>query len=92
MASQNTLALMDHSFDRDVLESEVRVLVDFWGKGCPSCREMAPDYRHVAEEYARRVRVGKLDVGSDSNTTMRYYIRGFQRCYYSRAAASLSRR
>ena len=37
---------------------------------------MAPTIDAVAEEYAGRVRVGKLDVGSNSNTTMRYNIRG----------------
>ena len=76
MAGQNTITFTDRSFDRDVLESEVPVLVDFWGEGCPPCREMAPTIDAVAEEYAGRVRVGKLDVGSNSNTTMRYNIHG----------------
>jgi thioredoxin 1 len=76
MAGQNTLTFTDRSFDTDVLGSELPVLVDFWGEGCPPCREMAPTIDAVAEEYAGRVRIGKLDVGSNSNTTMRYNIRG----------------
>ena len=58
MAGQNTLTFTDRSFDMDVLESEVPVLVDFWGEGCPPCREMAPTIDAVAEEYAGRVRIG----------------------------------
>jgi thioredoxin 1 len=76
MAGQNTLTFTDRSFDMDVLESEVPVLVDFWGEGCPPCREMASTIDTIAAEYAGKVRVGKLDVGSNSNTAMRYNIRG----------------
>ena len=59
-----------------MLQSEVPVLVDFWGEGCPPCREMAATIDTVAQEYAGRVKVGKLDVGSNGNTSMRYNIRG----------------
>ena len=58
MAGQNTITFTDRSFDRDVLESEVPVLVDFWGEACPHCREMAPTIDAVAEKYAGRVRIG----------------------------------
>jgi thioredoxin 1 len=76
MAGQNTLTFTDRSFDTDVLGSGLPVLVDFWWEGNVPCREMAHTIDAVAEEYAGRVRIGKLDVSSNSNTTMRYNIRG----------------
>ncbi len=72
----NTLTFTDDGFDRDVLRSEVPVLVDFWAEWCGPCRMMAPTIELVAAEYAGKVKVGKLDVDSNGGTAMRYNIRG----------------
>lgn len=74
--SAHTLTFTDDNFDRDVLQSSVPVLVDFWGEGCPPCRQMAPTIDLIAGEYAGKLAVGKLDVGSNSTTAGRYGIRG----------------
>ena len=76
MAGQNTLTFTDADFDRDVLRSEVPVLVDFWAEWCGPCRQMAPTIDVVASEYAGKLKVGKLDVDSNGSTAMRYNIRG----------------
>jgi thioredoxin 1 len=72
----NTVNFTDASFDKDVLSSEVPVLVDFWAEWCGPCRMMAPTVDQVAVDYAGKVKVGKLDVDTNQQTASRYGIRG----------------
>jgi thioredoxin 1 len=76
MAGDNTKTFTDASFDTEVLKSEVPVLVDFWAEWCGPCRVMGPTVDQVANDYAGKVKVGKLDVDSNQMTASRYGIRG----------------
>lgn len=76
MAGQNTLTLTDAEFDVDVINSTEPVLVDFWAEWCGPCRMMSPTIDAVADEYAGRVKVGKLNVDENTKTAQRYNIRG----------------
>ena len=76
MAGVHTLTLNDASFDNDVLNSEIPVLVDFWAEWCGPCRMMEPTIGAIAEDYAGRVKVGKLNVDDNGGAAMRYGVRG----------------
>ena len=76
MAGENTLNFSDASWEQEVLNSDVPVLVDFWAEWCGPCRMMAPTVDSVAQEYKGRVKVGKLNVDENNSTAMRYNIRG----------------
>src|ERR1700688_1263321 len=75
MAGENTLSFTDDSFDQDVLNSDVPVLVDFWAEWCGPCRMMSPTVDAIATDYAGRVKVGKLNVDENGSTSMRYNVR-----------------
>jgi thioredoxin 1 len=76
MAGQNTLTFTDTSFDADVLNSDVPVLVDFWAEWCGPCRMMTPTVDAIANDYQGRLKVGKLNVDENGGTAMRYQVRG----------------
>jgi len=76
MAGKNTLEFNDSSFDQDVLNAEVPVLVDFWAEWCGPCKMIAPTVESFAEEFSGKVKVGKVNVDDNGATAMRYNIRG----------------
>src|ERR1700724_185010 len=76
MAGANTLNFTDATFDKDVLNSDVPVLVDFWAEWCGPCRMMSPTVDAIASDYAGRVKVGKLNIDENGATGMRYQVRG----------------
>jgi thioredoxin 1 len=76
MAGDNTLTFTDSTWNEDVLNAEVPVLVDFWAEWCGPCRMMTPTVDAIATDYAGRVKVGKVNVDENGGTAMRYNIRG----------------
>lgn len=65
MASDHVLAFTDSNFKAQVLNSDKPVLVDFWAEWCMPCRMLAPTIDEMAEEFAGKASVGKLDIDSN---------------------------
>jgi len=76
MAGDHTLEFSEQNFEEEVLKSDKPVLVDFWATWCAPCRMMAPAVDAIAEAYAGRAKVGKLNVDENFTVTGRYNIRG----------------
>lgn len=68
------LAVTAAEFDTKVLQSEVPVLVDFWAEWCGPCKAIAPHIEALAQEYAGRVKVYKVNVDQDQEIAIRYGI------------------
>jgi thioredoxin 1 len=65
----------DGSFASEVLESELPVLVDFWGDHCPACRQISPILRELAEERSGQVKIVKVHASENVMTASRYGVR-----------------
>lgn len=76
MASDAVLTLTDATFDRDVLQSDLPVLVDFWATWCAPCKAIGPMIDTVAADYAGKVKVGKVNVDDNPATPGKYGVRG----------------
>jgi thioredoxin 1 len=74
MANANVKEFTDQNFDAEVLKSEVPVLVDFWAEWCQPCRLLAPTIEKLADGYAGKLKVGKVDTDSNRDIAMKYQI------------------
>jgi len=70
----NIAHFSDTNFKKEVLESDVPVLVDFWAVWCGPCKMIAPVVEELAKEYAGKIKIGKLDVDSNPKTATHYGI------------------
>lgn len=72
--SKNIVTLTDQNFQKEVLESEVPVLVDFWAPWCAPCRMVAPVVEQLADEYIGKFKIAKLNTDENNATASAYGI------------------
>lgn len=70
----NAIAVTDETFDSEVLRSGTPVLVDFWAPWCGPCRAVAPVVDAIAEEFAGRLKVVKVNTDESGEVAMKYGI------------------
>ncbi|MCK8603485.1 thioredoxin [Desulfoferrobacter suflitae] len=75
MAGASIIEINDGTFEQEVLQSDVPVLVDFWAPWCGPCRAIAPVIEELTTEYAGKVKMAKCNVDDNPKTPSRYGIR-----------------
>ena len=76
MSNELIKHVSDASFDSDVLKSDKPVLVDYWAEWCGPCKMIAPALDQIAQEYAGRLKIAKLNIDENQATPPKYGIRG----------------
>lgn len=69
------IEVTDENFKQEVLDSTVPVLLDFWAEWCGPCKMIAPVVEQLAAEFQGKLKVGKVDVDSNQQTSMQFGIR-----------------
>ncbi len=72
--SESVIVITDAAFNAEVLQSDKPVLVDFWAEWCMPCRFVAPVVESVAQEFAERIKVGKVNVDDHPTVAEEYRI------------------
>jgi thioredoxin 1 len=71
MASPNVIELTESNFDEQI-KSGTLVVADFWAPWCGPCRQLSPIIDRIADQFAGKVKVGKLNVDENPNIAVRY--------------------
>jgi len=74
--SNEIIHLSDDTFKKEVLESSVPVLVDYWAEWCGPCKMIAPILDSLISEYDGKIKIAKLNIDENPNTPTKYGIRG----------------
>ncbi|MCK5648341.1 MAG: thioredoxin TrxA [Gammaproteobacteria bacterium] len=74
--SDKIVYVSDDTFDEEVLQDDLPVLVDFWADWCGPCKMIAPILDEISDEYEGRLKVAKLNIDDNPNTPPKFGIRG----------------
>ena len=81
MASANVVELTTDNWEQEVVKSEKPVLVDFWAPWCGPCRALAPTIDKLADQFAGKVKVGKLNVDEAPDVATRFGVTSIPRVF-----------
>ena len=69
------IEITDENFETEVINSDKPVLIDFWAVWCGPCKIIAPVVEELADEFDGKVKIGKLDVDSNQQTSIKFGVR-----------------
>ncbi|MCR9127365.1 MAG: thioredoxin [Rhodobacteraceae bacterium] len=72
----STVAVTDATFDAEVKQSQIPVVVDFWAEWCGPCKQIGPALEELSEQFGGRVKIAKVDVDSNPNAAAAMGVRG----------------
>jgi thioredoxin 1 len=73
----NTIThLTDETFEEEVLQSNIPILVDYWAPWCEPCKMIAPILESLTAEYAGKLKISKLNIDDNQKTPQKYGVRG----------------
>ena len=68
--------ITDNSFDSEVLQANVPVLVDFWAPWCGPCKSIAPVLQELAKDYSGKIKIVKINIDDNPKNATNYKVRG----------------
>ena len=71
-----TIHVTDDSFDKEVRQSELPVIVDFWAEWCGPCKQIGPALEELSDEYAGKIKIVKVNVDDNPNSPAQMGVRG----------------
>ena len=71
-----TVAVTDETFDAEVRQSDIPVVVDFWAEWCGPCKQIGPALEELSNEMAGRVKIAKVNVDENPNSPAQMGVRG----------------
>ncbi|MBE9568351.1 MAG: thioredoxin TrxA [Proteobacteria bacterium] len=74
--SNDIVYVTDDSFEQEVLQSDIPVLVDYWAEWCGPCKMIAPLLDEIVGDYAGKLKIAKLNIDENSATPPKFGIRG----------------
>lgn len=87
-----TVAVTDETFDQEVKQSDIPVVVDFWAEWCGPCKQIGPALEELSAEYEGKIKVAKVDVDTNPNTAASMGVRGIPALFIFKDGQVISNR